>query len=84
MTMTDSELEALREKLIQTALTIAFAIEDIDKILIPTGPELNPPKPVRWGLGPNIGLEPGMPKEANVPTTEKLFSGLKKAWDDEQ
>ncbi len=47
--MTSPELEALREKLIQTALTIAFAIEDIDKILIPTGPELNPPKPVRWG-----------------------------------
>ena len=46
--MTDPEFEALREKLIQTALTIAFAIEDIDKILIPTGPELNPPKPVRW------------------------------------
>ena len=49
--MTRPELEALREKLIQTALTIAFAIEDIDKILYPTGPELNPPKPVRWGKG---------------------------------
>ena len=47
--MTRPELEALREKLIQTALTIAFAIEDIDKILIPTGLELSPPKPVRWG-----------------------------------
>ncbi len=50
--MTRPELEAFREKLIQTALTIAFAIEDIDKILIPTGPELNPPKPVRWGKSP--------------------------------
>ncbi len=49
MTMTNPELEVLREKLIQTALTIAFAIEDIDKILYSTGPELNPPKPVRWG-----------------------------------
>ncbi len=40
--MTTPELEALREKLIE-------AVEAIDEILIPAGPELNPPKKVRWG-----------------------------------
>ena len=47
--MTDPELEALREKLIQTASEIDLAVEAIEKILMPIGPELNPPKPVRWG-----------------------------------
>ena len=43
------QLEALREKLIQTALEIDLAVEAIEKILMPIEPELNPPKPVRWG-----------------------------------
>ena len=49
MTMTDSELEALRERLIQTASEIELAVEAIEKILMPIGLELDPPKPVRWG-----------------------------------
>ena len=47
--MTSPELEALREKLIQIASEIDLAVEAIEKILMPIGPELNPPKPVRWG-----------------------------------
>ncbi len=49
MTRTDPELEALRDELIQTALGIDLAVEAIEKILMPIGPELNPPKQVRWG-----------------------------------
>ena len=43
------QLEALRERLIQTALEIDLMVEAIEKILIPTGLELSSPKPVRWG-----------------------------------
>ncbi len=47
--MTDPELKALREKLIQTATEIELAVEAIEKILMPIGPKLDPPKKVQWG-----------------------------------
>ncbi len=43
------QLEALRERLIQAVSEIELAVEAIEKILMPIGLELNPPKPVRWG-----------------------------------
>ncbi len=47
--MTRPELEALREKLIQAASEIDLAVEAIEKILMPIGLELDPPKRVQWG-----------------------------------
>ncbi len=64
MMMTDLELEALREKLIQTASEIDLAVEAIEKILMPIEPELNPAKPVRWGKAD--------PAEYWTPTTHTL------------
>ena len=49
--MSVPELEALRERLIQTASEIDLAVEAIEKILMPIGPELDPPKKVQWGKG---------------------------------
>ena len=62
--MTRPELEALREKLIQTATEIDLAVEAIEKILMPIGPELDPAKKVRWGKTD--------PPDYGTPTTQRV------------
>jgi hypothetical protein len=47
--MTDPVLQAISERLTRIALEMTFVIEAIDNILNPTGPESEPPKPVKWG-----------------------------------
>ena len=82
---TNPELEALREKLIQTASEIDWVVEAIEKILMPIGPELDSPKPVQWGPTKRQGLKEflyGTPTtvrlgDPGVTTMEQLFSDLK-------
>ena len=70
MTSLEMELEALREKLIQTASEIDLAVEIIDTILMPTGFELGPPKKVRWGKAGHV--EYGKPSTHLVTQQEAL------------